>query len=126
MTPPNYEGDSAKIISSGRSNTMQVLGDNVSLPYHHTRAQIVLANTSSPEDSDPYRHQARLTQENIKWSSTRPLQVEHRLHVRSPTFVVKLAALFTFLFHSLSVPCPGLVFYLHALMVCFIYYFDHS
>jgi hypothetical protein len=34
-TPPNYEGDSAKIVSSTASNTMQMPGDNVSPPYHH-------------------------------------------------------------------------------------------
>jgi hypothetical protein len=34
VTPPNYTGDSAEIIST-RSNTMQISGDNVSPPYHH-------------------------------------------------------------------------------------------
>jgi len=33
-TPPNYEGDSAKIVSSTGSNTMQIPGSNISPPYH--------------------------------------------------------------------------------------------
>lgn len=39
ITPPNYKGDSAKIASSARSNTMQIFGDNVSPPYRHVHAR---------------------------------------------------------------------------------------
>jgi hypothetical protein len=35
VTPPNYEGDSAEIISSTGLNTMHISGDNISPPYHH-------------------------------------------------------------------------------------------
>jgi hypothetical protein len=35
VTPPNYEGDNAKIVSSMGSNTMQISGDNVSPPHYH-------------------------------------------------------------------------------------------
>ena len=44
VTPPNYEGDGAKIVSSGGSNTTQIFDDNVSPPYHHIHA----CNPSSP------------------------------------------------------------------------------
>jgi len=43
-TPPNYEGDSAKIVSSATSKMMQISGDNVSPPYHHVHAR----KSSSP------------------------------------------------------------------------------
>ena len=44
VTPPSYEGDSVKIISSDGSNTMQIPGDNVSPPHHHVHAR----KSSSP------------------------------------------------------------------------------
>lgn len=40
VTLPNYEGDSAKIVSSAGSNTMQILGNSVSPPYHHVQKAI--------------------------------------------------------------------------------------
>ena len=43
MTPLNYEGDNVKIVLS-TLNTMQILGDNISPPYHHVHAQ----KSSSP------------------------------------------------------------------------------
>ena len=51
-TPPNYEGDSAKIVSSGVSNTMQILGDNVSPPYHHLH----VCKSSSPMPAHTKMH----------------------------------------------------------------------
>ena len=39
VTPPNYKGDSAKIVSSATSNTMQISGDGVSPPYHHAHTR---------------------------------------------------------------------------------------
>jgi len=44
VTPPNYEDNSAKIVSPTGSNTMQISGDNVSPPYHHVHAR----KSSSP------------------------------------------------------------------------------
>jgi len=38
VTPPNYEGNSAKIVFSAGPNTMQILGDSVSPPHHHIHA----------------------------------------------------------------------------------------
>ena len=37
VTLPNYEGDSAKTVSSTGLNIMQMPSDNVSLPYQHVR-----------------------------------------------------------------------------------------
>lgn len=44
VTPPNYEGDTAKIVSSTGSNTMHISSDNISPPYHHVHAR----KSSSP------------------------------------------------------------------------------
>ena len=44
VMPPNYEGDSAKIVSSAGSNTIHILGDSVSPPYHHVHT----CKSSSP------------------------------------------------------------------------------
>jgi hypothetical protein len=35
ITPPNYKGYGVKIILSAGSNTMHILGDNISPQYHH-------------------------------------------------------------------------------------------
>ena len=49
VTLPNYEGDSAKIVSSAGSNTMQISGDSVSPPYHHVHVR----KSSSPIPAHP-------------------------------------------------------------------------
>ena len=38
---PNCEGDSAKTVSSAGSNTMQISGNNLSLPYHQGGAHLL-------------------------------------------------------------------------------------
>jgi hypothetical protein len=48
-TPPNYEGDTAKIVSSAGSNLMQISGDNISPPYHHHHTR----KSSSPIPAHP-------------------------------------------------------------------------
>ena len=35
MTPPNYKGNSVKIVLSAASNAVQILGHSVSLPNYH-------------------------------------------------------------------------------------------
>ena len=60
--------------------------------------QIVLPNTSAPEDPGFIRHQAYIAKENVERPST--LQVKHRLRVRPPVCLVKLVALVLISFHS--------------------------
>lgn len=50
VTPPNYEGDTAKIVSSAGSNTMHISG--VSPPYHHVHTR----KSSSPISAHPKAH----------------------------------------------------------------------
>ena len=78
-TPPNYEGDSAKIVSSATSNTMQIPGDNVSPPYHHVHAR----KSSSPIPVHPK------TQTSIDTKHTSPKKMssahQHSAPVKSNT-----------------------------------------
>jgi hypothetical protein len=54
VTPPNYEGDSAKIVSSAGSHTMQISGESVSPPYHHAHTR----KSSSPISAHPAKTHA--------------------------------------------------------------------
>ena len=69
VTPPNYEGDSAKIVSSAGSNIMQIPSDNVSPPYHHVHTR----KSSSPIPAHP-RSQTSL---DTKHTSPRKLSSSH-------------------------------------------------
>jgi hypothetical protein len=56
VTPPNYEGDTAKIVSSAGSSIMQIPGDNVSPPYHHVHTR----KSSSPISAHPTKSHASI------------------------------------------------------------------
>jgi hypothetical protein len=87
VTPPNYEGDSAKIVSSAGSNTMQISGDNVSPPYHHhvhtrksssplsahtkSHASIDTKHTSPKKTSSGHQHAAPV-KSNTVYAFARP------------------------------------------------------
>jgi hypothetical protein len=73
VTPPNYEGDNAKIVSSAGPNNIQILGDNVptihivhirklssQIPVHTGTTRILLDtnHTSSMKTSSALRHAA--------------------------------------------------------------------
>jgi len=85
--PPNYEGDSADIVSSARFTAMQILGDRVSPPYHHVHAR----TSSSPIPVymkaqilvDAKRTSPKKTS-SAHWHATLR-QVEHCVHLLDTT-----------------------------------------
>ena len=64
-TPPNCKGDSAKIIYSGGSNTMQISGDSILPPNPHVHARkpslLILAHATSIYRPHPSFTQPTLT-----------------------------------------------------------------
>ncbi|KAF9641840.1 hypothetical protein BDM02DRAFT_3194459 [Thelephora ganbajun] len=47
ITTPNSKGNSTKMVSSAGPNTMQVPGDNASLPYRHVNDHTSAATSAS-------------------------------------------------------------------------------
>jgi hypothetical protein len=76
-TPPNYEGDSAKIVSSAGSNTMQIPGGNISPPYHHVHAR----KSSSPIPAHTKTHSIDTKHTSPKKISS----IHHHAPVKSNT-----------------------------------------
>ena len=102
-TPPNYEGDSVKMVSSATSNTMQISGDNVSPPYHHvhtcksspipahpqTQTSIDAKHCPSPKKiSSTHQHSASMDSNTIN-TFTQPCMVNHILipFITRPIFI---------------------------------------
>ena len=50
-TLPNYEGDSAKIVSPAMSNMVQIPGDNTSPPYHAFTRKVLVPMHSKTQTS---------------------------------------------------------------------------
>ena len=102
-TPPNYEGDTAKIVSSAGSNLMQISGDNISPPYHH---HVHTRKSSSPIPAHPKsqiapdtKHTSPMNMSNVHLT---PLQ-----HRRVGLLVIRL------LYVPLILPwCPCIANYL--------------
>ena len=79
-TPPNYEGNRAKIVSSATANTMQVFGDDVSPPYHHVHTR----KSSSPIPVHP-KTQTSQTQRTCRRRKCRVLIGTRLLSSRIPS-----------------------------------------
>jgi hypothetical protein len=76
-TPPNYEGDSAKIVSSAGSNTMQIPGGTISPPYHHVHTR----KSSSPIPAHTKTHSIDTKHTSPKKISS----IHHHAPVKSNT-----------------------------------------
>jgi hypothetical protein len=80
-TPPNYEGDSAKIVSSAASNTMQIPGDNISPPYHH--------HVHARKSSSPIPAHTKTSQISLDTKHTSPKKIssvhQHAAPMKSNT-----------------------------------------
>lgn len=110
-TPPNYEGNSVKTISSTGLNMTQILGNNVSSPYHHAHTCKSSSLTLVHMKTYPNRYKAYLTEENIESSSAHcPSQVGYCLHVHLPVYVVEHVILVLSLFHLLFIPTIALYY----------------
>jgi len=82
-TPPNYEGDTAKIVSSAGSNLMQISGDNISPPYHHHHTR----KSSSPIPAHPKSQTQTL---DTKHTSPKKTSSAHQ-HAAKPNTVYAFA-----------------------------------
>lgn len=105
VTPPNYQGDSAKIVSSVGFNTMQIPGNNgksSSLIPAHTKAHIPIdtKHTSPKKTSSAHRHTTpvksnsvpvRSSMHVVNWS---PLSYHYSICCSSPTTTVLAYSIF--------------------------------
>ena len=76
-TPPNYEGDTAKIVSSTGSNQMQISGGNTSpfIPAPRSHVQVSFASTNPPRGQEDVERASNTTAKQAHWSTDIPFAV---------------------------------------------------